>query len=374
MVLNIDIQTCNDEQLWVMKYVFFNNSNLCIVGPAGTGKSFIIKKLVELFIKNQIEYQILTPTGVSAANIDGRTLHSYFSISSQTLKVRNNKSIYILDEISMIDSALFDRLASAFKKSRLILFGDFQQLKPINGEFITNAKTWPNYNFKEITLSKIFRQSDKGFIDILSKIRIHNELYLLNAFAKKEIDFDTTGYTFLFGTNQEKNNFNNQKLTELKNQKIYEFEATPLPLTNNNDYNDVLKIMPLVISLKIGCRVMCVKNMTIDNVYIYNGCLGTIFDITPKGVVVIFDQYSNKKIVIQVQKIPIQDNGTTWYYQQIPLTIGWAFTVHKVQGITLDKVIIDCKNFNDPRILYVACSRVKTPERLVLLNYDSTSF
>ena len=270
----------------------------------------------------------------------------------------------------MVDSILFDKLFSIFSKTRLILFGDFQQLEPVKGKFINQSKYYKKFNFKCIELNKIIRQNNKEFISILNKIRFHEDLYLLNKFVKDSLDIEEQkDYIFLFGTNHERINFNNKKLKEL-NFIEHIFEAKELPdMEHNLIYKETLKIMPIKIILKIGCRVMCVKNITIDGYYIYNGCLGTITNIKNKNIYVKFDFYPDKEIIIKKQKIPIPYKNKTFYYEQIPLTIGWAFTVHKVQGITLDKVIVDCKNIKEPRVLYVACSRVKTPEGLILLNF-----
>lgn len=367
-----------EDQANVMTSVINTSRNLFVKGKAGTGKSFLIEKIKEYYSLNDKNVVVLAPTGVAANNINGVTIHSHFHVNIHTLKCGVFKytqpDVYIIDEISMVGEKLFETVYDRFlKKSRMIVFGDFQQLTPIKDKLVLQSDKWDDCNFVTFELLKIIRQDNPEFIEILDDLRKYphskEALLALKRFEKEPVDTDNV---YLFGTNNEKNDFNSKKISLLKGD-IKKFLPKSDPkLFSNKNYKEIINIIPNELILKKQARVMCVKNLNIDGYYIYNGSLGKVLTYDTNSITVEFDNIKNIPIKITPQKfeIPceINKNKIDGVYIHFPIILGFAFTVHKVQGITLDSCVIDCKNFRDPRVLYVACSRVKSPDKLYIKN------
>jgi len=245
----------------------------------------------------------------------GKTFHSYFIIDTKTNKCRASLlskkcDVFIIDEISMVGKSVFETVFHYLKSSRLIVFGDFAQLTPINDTFVLESKAWEWFKFHQFNLEKIFRQSDENFINLLGKLREYpytcDVFSELKKFENKQYD-DT--YIYLFGTNLEKDNLNKSKL-DLLTTPEKKYKAIDPKLYKNTYYKEITKIIPQEISIKVGCRVMCVKNITIDEYYIYNGCVGTVDFCSNTCVSVLFDIYPNKSICIERQKMVIPCDKT----------------------------------------------------------------
>jgi ATP-dependent DNA helicase PIF1 len=365
------------DQLKVLEAVMNTKNNLFIKGKAGTGKSFLIDRIREYYTSLNKKIVVLAPTGVAAYNISGSTFHSHFGLNIHTLETRIFKylqpDVYIIDEISMVGLKLFEKIYNRFlRHSRLIVFGDLHQLEPIKDVSIIQSNKWLSCKFVEMELTTMIRQDNSEFINILNELRKypHTKEALL-ALKQFEKEPENNNNVYLFGTNNEKNEFNSIKLNSLEGEeKIFLPKKDP-KLFKNKKYKELIGILPQELVLKKNARVMCVKNLSIYEHYIYNGSLGTVIDYTDKWIYVLFDHLTEPiKITPQDFEIPceINNNKIDGIYTHFPIVLGFSFTVHKVQGITLESCVVDCKTFRDPRVLYVACSRVKSPQKLYIKN------
>lgn len=409
----------SDEQKEVYQK-FLNGDNLFISGPAGVGKSELIKRMINGKESRTKHISVCAMTGAAAILLQcgATTLHSWAGINLGTKSasvlidiINKNKwkkanwvltDILIVDEISMLSKELFEKLnciGKAIRKNdapfggiQIIFTGDFYQLPPVSKfkepEYCFESNEWFQvFNLDRgcnVLLTKIFRQKDPEFTKILNEIRkgdISEESHLIlskrlttnsnekvNApvlFSKKKqvYDLNTREFDKLQG---EVNDYTFEKVFDIeevsvrssKGQKDYEFNFL---MTNIlcDDY----------IELKEGTKVMCVANIDMKSeLQICNGSQGIITGFKCGLPLVKFnngrEQLINKHIW-QSEKYP--DIGI----KQIPLMLAWSVTIHKAQGMTLDNIEVDVgsKIFESGQT-YVALSRVKTLEGLFMRSYD----
>jgi len=398
------------------------NKHIFITGKAGTGKSTLLKHFRTTTAKNHI---VLAPTGVAAVNIKGETIHSFFKFKPGVtpedarkagLEKRNDKLIdrletIIIDEISMVRADLLDcmhnYLAMATKNSapfggkQVVMIGDLFQLPPVvtqyEQEIYRTVYPSPYFfdsqimrqilinapgNLEYVELNKIYRQSDQDFIDILNGVR--TKALLKSHYNKLSERIDPTfeashkqGYVTLVATNKQAEEINIKNLEKLKGDKQI-FKGSTYGNFEEKEFPT-----PMALELIKSARVMFLNNDP-DGRWI-NGTLGEI-----KG----FDDAEDENgFPLTVVKVKIDNGGTvevhpyTWMkyqttlndenkkleshevgsYVQIPLKLAWAITIHKSQGKTFDKVIIDMGRgaFASGQV-YVALSRCTTLEGIVL--------
>ena len=384
--------------------------NVFITGPAGTGKSYLLNYIKDEY-KNE-GLHITASTGIAAINVGGQTLHSWAGLGLGNLplneilrnicsvkgthlrkKLRSAKMLAI-DEISMISADIFDLLNEMLKVVRnnnkpfggiqLILFGDFLQLPPINKEsneifFCFESDAWKEADIDVIVLKEIYRQSDTELVNLLNDLRFGNinkhDIELLRSRFKQE-DLDKTFEATILGThNIQIERINIAKLNELNTQEktfTAKFEGKPEKI-------EFLKkncIVPEKLSLKIGSQVMMLKN-TYSKEGIINGSIGIIrsFD-KRKGYPVV--EFSNGSIItITPEEWCVEKfNENTAQLEveammtQIPLILAWAITVHKSQGMTLEKIRCNLGNAFAEGQVYVAVSRVKTLPGLFIESFN----
>ena len=384
--------------------------NVFITGPAGTGKSYLLNYIKDEY-KNE-GLHITASTGIAAINVGGQTLHSWAGLGLGNLplneilrnicsvkgthlrkKLRSAKMLAI-DEISMISADIFDLLNEMLKVVRnnnkpfggiqLILFGDFLQLPPINKEsneifFCFESDAWKEADIDVIVLKEIYRQSDTELVNLLNDLRFGNinkhDIELLRSRFKQE-DLDKTFEATILGThNIQIERINIAKLNELNTQEkkfTAKFEGKPEKI-------EFLKkncIDQEKMSLKIGSQVMMLKN-TYSKEGIINGSIGIIrsFD-KRKGYPVV--EFSNGSIItITPEEWCVEKfNENTAQLEveammtQIPLILAWAITVHKSQGMTLEKIRCNLGNAFAEGQVYVAVSRVKTLPGLFIESFN----
>lgn len=381
--------------------------NVFITGPAGTGKSFILRILKKIF-KGYIT--LTATTGISAANIGGVTIHSWSGIQQLQIpfpqilwkcKQNNIKNcdLLIIDEISMLSAFVLEYLDKLFKLVRnnnypfggiqVVFIGDFLQLPPVaikeelnvyesKGRYCFESNVWNELNLKTIYLSKIYRQNDINFCNILNHFRqgcltnsdissIKNRYVSANLVENK---------LHLFSTKAHVNNYNKQQLDKINSEEVY-FESmdkiNPALIKNKHTKDQLLKRLDKniqaqdIVVLKQGCRVMLVKNYKQDNVY--NGFCGTVIEVNKTSVTVKFDNgYEGK---YYRDKFEYYENETYIGSRfQIPFILAYAITIHKAQGLTLDEAVVDCSSAFASGHVYVALSRVKKLENLYILGFD----
>lgn len=384
--------------------------NVFITGPAGTGKSYLLNYIKNEYRDNSLH--ITASTGIAAINVGGQTLHSWAGLGLGNMplneilrnicsakgihmrkKLRAAKMLAI-DEISMISAEIFDLLNELLKAIRgnndpfggiqLILFGDFLQLPPVNRDnteifFCFESDAWKEADIELIVLKEIYRQSDTELVNMLNNLRFGNitkhDIELLRSRFKLE-DLDKTFEATILGThNIQVEKINKAKLNELDYQEktfTAKFEGKPEKI-------EFLKkncIVPEKLNLKVGAQVMMLKN-TYAKEGIINGSIGIIraFD-SKKGYP--FVEFSNgSSLVITPEEWCVEKfNENTAKVEveammvQVPLVLAWAITIHKSQGMTLDKIRCNLGNAFAEGQVYVAVSRVKTLTGLFIDSFN----
>lgn len=410
----------NNEQKRAYNLCTHTSENIFITGPGGVGKSFLINIIKQYFIKNNISYGLTSSTGISSVNINGQTIQSFFGIPIHITKIKhvkcqqNNKLIFkpkkeiimrikyldvlIIDEISMLNINIFEIIEFMSRKIRknekifggikIILIGDFFQLPPvpdnddknnnIKYKFCFESYIWKYLNLKNVILNESYRQKDNTFYDILKKIRLGNiNKNIINIFKKKNIFYNEikkySDWTILFSSNSQKNIYNNIKLKEINNEtKIYKSLYKGKEIYKNTFFN-----IPDTIKLKINCRIILIKNIKINNICYVNGDRGKVIDFNEENnPVVIFERFPKNKVIIEKQIWKTYDMTNPLKpsllaeITQIPIILSWATTIHKSQGLTLDKVIIDFSHIFLKGQAYVALSRCKNLNELKILNFN----
>ena len=401
--LQLNTMIWNNEQRHILNLVKQGKS-VFFSGPAGSGKSHLLKTIIqELRRKHNDDNSlgVLSSTGISAINIGGTTLHSYFRIGTGdgnvddlVLKNRKNKNwlrskAIIIDEISMVDGVLFDKLEVMARTIRgnelpfgglqLILSGDFYQLPPVQSSSIYcfESSAWTKCINDSIILKKIYRQKDEKFVGILTEIRnasvSNNTIRLIK--KQKDVSFhddnDDIEPTKLFSRNKDVDDLNNRHLNLLEGEpKIFKGYTTGNEI--NSEYLVKNSRCPKELKLKTNAQVMLLKNIDTEN-GLANGLKGIVVGFQ-KDTEVPMVHFENKSEPMPVSEFqwdytdPIK-NKVTATYNQIPLTLCWACTIHKSQGSTISKLVVDCAGIFSFGQLYVALSRAQTWNKLKIINF-----
>ena len=399
--------------------MFIENTgkSLFLTGKAGTGKTTFLKRLKKDSPKRMI---VVAPTGVAAINAGGVTIHSFFQLpfgpqipnqylqqhekqpennyrfSKEKLNIIRSIDLLVIDEISMVRADLLDAVDGVLQKLRqnsnpfggvqVLMIGDLQQLAPVlkndeqailqkyyNGPFFFQSKVLEQFPVETIELKHIFRQKDEVFINILNEIR-ENKLSAQSFEMLKQRyqpGFNTAeGYITLTSHNNQANNINSKKLSELQNRAITYNAEVEGEFPSFSYPNDAALV------LKKGAQVMFIKNDTSRDKLYFNGKIGVITDIWNDRIDVKCEDMEQpievKPVEWQNYKYSINDETNEieetiiGKYTQIPLKLAWAITIHKSQGLTFDKVIIDSNAAFAHGQVYVALSRCRTLDGIVL--------
>ncbi|HPA12173.1 MAG TPA: helix-turn-helix domain-containing protein [Bacteroidales bacterium] len=417
------------------KYINNTNRHVFLTGRAGTGKTTFLKKVFHSTHKKCV---IAAPTGVAAINAGGVTLHSLLQLpfgcfvpaeilsdiqeiaikistpatilkemrfSRIKLSLLRELELLIIDEVSMLRADLLDAIDTILRLVRrnqepfgglqIFFVGDLLQLPPVvkDQEWWIISKWYKSPYFFEakvlkenppvyIELKKIFRQSDQAFIEILNNFRYNRpsqrDLDMLNKTCQK---FDEVknckDYIFITTHNRIVDERNNSELKKLESPTSY-FEAEV-----EGDFPEYLFPVEFELQLKVGARVMFIKNDYSGKQLYFNGKLATViylerglieveFDDNTENVLVEKYTWENKSYSLNETTGEIIENveGT---FSQYPIRLAWAVTVHKSQGLTFEKAILDLSGAFAPGQIYVALSRLRSVEGLVLsspLNFN----
>lgn len=371
-----------------------NGRNVFLTGDAGTGKSYVLQRYLDHAKRNVIA---CAPTGIAALKLrGGSTIHRAFHLPyrqvydySKTIhppeEILNAQTI-VIDEISMCRVDLFDYIAEMIfkaerltgRRKQLIVVGDFFQLPPVlrnedreilknkypklgNG-FCFNGANWNFFNFQTFKLDEVVRQSEETFVSQLDLARV-GDVQCLEYFNDQVIiDEPDPEAIYLVPTNAKANRINQQKLAEIDGDE-YVFMATKEGTVNKGDEAADLELV-----LKPGARVIALCNE--EN--FKNGQLGTVKKINDRSVKVIWD--NNQKSDVKYHEWEISrpiwngetiEHDTIGTFKQIPLRLAYAITIHKSQGQTYPKAIVDPSCF-DVGQLYVALSRCESIDGLSL--------
>ena len=398
------------------KFVNNTNRNIFLTGKAGTGKTTFLHKLKLQSNKRMV---IVAPTGVAAINAKGVTIHSFFQLpfgpilpnddlkstssfnrkfSKTKINIIKSLDLLIIDEISMVRADLLDGIDKTLRRYKnrnlvfggvqLLMIGDLQQLSPVIKEndwqllkpfyenaFFFSSQSYQNCNPITIELKHIYRQENPLFIDILNEIR-NNSLSLTSANElnkRYSPDFEPNkdeGYISLTTHNNKAQQTNIQELEKLKG-KSHVYNAIIDGKFPEHSYPNKEEL-----KLKVGAQVMFIKNDSSVEKRYFNGKIGKVILLDNDEVVVhcpdddfnivtTLETWENIKYTVNSDTKAITEDKIG-SYSQIPLRLAWSITIHKSQGLTFEKAIIDAKGAFAHGQTYVALSRCKSLEGLVL--------
>ena len=384
--------------------------NVFITGPAGTGKSFLLNYIKEEYRDNSLH--VTASTGISAINVGGQTLHSWAGLGLGNMPINeilrnicSAKGIHMrkkltaakmlaIDEISMISANIFDllnELLKAVRNSRepfggiqLILFGDFLQLPPVNREncetfFCFESNAWAEADIDMVVLKEIYRQSDHELVNMLNNLRFgdvtKHDIELLRSRFRQE-DPDKTFEATILGTH----NIQIERINAAKLKDLNAYEKTfKAKFDGKPEKIEFLKkncIASENLTLKIGSQVMMLKN-TYAKEGIMNGSIGIIRSFDNKKGYPVVEFTNGSYITVAPEEWCIEKfNENTAKVEveammiQIPLILAWAITVHKSQGMTLEKIKCNLGSAFAEGQVYVAVSRVKTLNGLFIESFN----
>ncbi len=424
------MESISAEANYVLRFINQTNRSVFLTGKAGTGKTTLLKEIINSTHKNCV---VVAPTGIAALNAGGVTIHSMFQLpfggfipannvenslnesikfeSKDTLRrhfkmsavkkaVIQNMELLIIDEVSMLRSDLLDAiefmLQSVRKKKlpfggvQVLFIGDLLQLPPVirdeewrtlknyyKGKFFFHSHAIQQNPPLYIELSKIFRQTDEVFIDLLNNLRnnriTQENISFLNKYVQPNFDLKSNkGYITLTTHNAKADAINTQSLLDLEGiSKSYKAQIV-------GDFPD--KIFPVdeYLELKIGAQIMFIKNDLSFDKHYFNGKMGVIHSLSDNEIKVHFPE-ENKTIDVEryewqniryfvnanTKEIEEEILGTFTHY---PIKLAWAITVHKSQGLTFDKAALDVSQVFVPGQAYVALSRLRSLNGLILLS------
>ncbi len=397
------------------------HKNIFLTGGAGVGKSFLVNSLISKYKTLALNVVTLGSTGISAVNVGGVTIHSFFGFgicnSLEELKkfdVRNRRKLshlkkileitdlIVIDEISMVSASLFDmivyRLRELDYRGKILLVGDFFQLPPIikkreiednlfNEEFAFESSSWNYLNPLIVELTKIKRTKDIEFSKILHSIRIgelnSNTLeYLKNLTKKREIE----EATYLYGTNALVFNKNLSSLKKIskKEQKIISIVDIYDRNLSQQKISNWIKSLPIEeeLRIKVGAKILFTINRWGEY---YNGEKGVIKKID--GDEIIIEKLSGEEIILERNRftysnyvtemledgsLGVKENELAEVYQ-FPIKLAYAVTIHKSQGMSIDNLVCNIDRIFAESQFYVAISRAINPSSL-MIEYSKNNF
>ncbi|MDD3486828.1 MAG: PIF1 family DEAD/DEAH box helicase [Candidatus Moranbacteria bacterium] len=386
--------------------VLKSGANVFLTGPAGSGKTFLLNKYIDFLEENGIETAVTASTGIAATHIGGLTIHAWSGLgikdhlSKKDLEKIVRKSrverrvscaeALVIDEISMLDANQLDNVNQICKRVRdpflpfgglqVVLCGDFFQLPPVSkgsakAKFAFSAQVWQEAGIQVCYLDEQHRHQDDGLLAALNAIRSSevDENAKDIIFSRRNMPIANGAEpTRLYTHNEDVDRINGLELGKIDAKAVaYKMHASgKKPLVQL-----LMKgcLAPETLALKIGARVMFVKN-NFDEGYI-NGTMGTIAGFEKESKMPIVKTDRGKLITATPAQWEIEEDGEILAkIRQVPLRLAWAITVHKSQGMSLDAAEIDLRHSFEPGMGYVALSRVRTLDGLRLLGINDMSF
>ena len=402
----------NDQLRTAWDFVENTGRSIFLTGKAGTGKTTFLKDVMSGSRKRPI---VVAPTGVAAINAGGVTIHSFFQLpfspyvpgakveskfdfSREKRKIIASIDLLIIDEISMVRADLLDAIDAVLRRFRehnqpfggvqLLMIGDLAQLTPVvtpedermlkpyyDTPYFFGSKALAQIDYVTIQLEKVYRQQDDAFLSLLNHIRegqpTTDDLTLLNSRCQPTfIPKPEEGYIRLTTHNQMANNYNESELQKLPGQ-AYTYQAKI-----EGTFPDYSYPTAETLTLKVGAQVMFVKNDPSGEHRYFNGRIGhvTYADSSrlqvfcpgdPEAIEVEPLEWENSRYTLNDETREIETE-VLGKFTQLPLRLAWAITIHKSQGLTFDRAIIDASLSFAPGQVYVALSRCKTLEGMVL--------
>ena len=412
----------NQEAFYAEEFALYSSQSFFLTGKAGTGKTTLLKKILTQTDKNVV---VVAPTGVAAINAGGVTIHSMFGLPLTSfipnndfvdLNIANNRSslkkhmrfrkekrkllqeldLLIIDEISMVRADLLDAIDFILQEVRhnrepfgglqVIFIGDLYQLPPVVKEhswqilreyyespFFFDSYAWKNSNAFTIELEHIYRQDDEEFIAILNQIRHgeveEEELLRLNERYQAHAPGSKQDYITLCTHNYQADKINKNELEKLpSSSRVFKAKI-------EGSFNENAFPADLDVEIKVGAQIMFIRNDAEDQMY-YNGKLAIVEHLTSDSIKVSFiengESYTLKEetweninytLDKETNEVKEEKLGS---FTQYPIRLAWAITIHKSQGLTFKRAIIDLGKSFVAGQAYVALSRCTDLEGLIL--------
>ena len=407
-------------------FIQLTGRNLFLTGKAGTGKTTFLHNLKKYSSKRMV---VVAPTGVAAINASGVTIHSFFQLSfgpqipeytharnaeenqsrakrfsRDKINIIKSMDLLVIDEISMVRADLLDGIDATLRRFRdhsrpfggvqLLMIGDLQQLAPVvkddewsllrkhyDTPFFFSSNALKKTHYVTVELTYVYRQKDEYFIKLLNKVRdnqIDNEVVnLLNERYHPDFNFEKPGYIILTTHNAKAKAINDEKMAKLPG-KERKFKAIV-----KGNFPEYIFPTESVLHLKKGAQVMFVKNDPEPEKRFYNGKIGTIISINTDTIDVHCegDEEAIEVVPLEWEKVKYSLNeenkeiteSVEGVFIQFPLKPAWAITIHKSQGLTFEKAVIDAQDAFAHGQVYVALSRCKSLEGMILSSKITTT-
>ena len=402
-----------------LAYEYVQHTNRCIflTGKAGTGKTTFLRRLKQECPK---QLTVVAPTGVAAINAEGVTIHSLFQLPPQVFlptqearkqlfsemqmraqkqRVLRNLELLVIDEVSMVRSDLLDTIDAVLRHVKhrpnhpfggvqVLFIGDLFQLSPVareqewrlmqpyyEGAYFFQAQVFRELYPVYIELDHVFRQTNSDFIEILNQVR-NNALtpqtlqYLNNRYLPDFEPSKQSDHYITLSTHNSKVDAINLREMEALRGKAYTYQAKV-----QDTFPESMFPMDMALTLKVGARVMFIKNDSSQEKLYYNGKLGVVTALSKDAINVTCEDGTKVDVHTETWEnirytadtgsdtIITEVIGTFSHY---PLRLAWAITIHKAQGLTFDRVVIDAADAFAAGQVYVALSRCRTLEGIVL--------
>ncbi len=399
-----------------LAYHYVQHTNRCIflTGKAGTGKTTFLRRLKQECPK---QMAVVAPTGVAAINAEGVTIHSLFQLPPQLFlptdearrqlfsemqmrankqRVLRNLELLVVDEVSMVRADLLDTIDAVLRHFKhrpnipfggvqLLVIGDLFQLSPVvreeewrllqpfyDGPYFFQARVFRELQPVYIEFEHVYRQTNLEFLSILNEVRNNilttESLRILN--SRYVPDFKSNSHITLSTHNSKVDAINQREMDALKGRE-YTYNAT---ITDT--FPESMYPIDEQLVLKVGARVMFIKNDSSSEKLYYNGKLGVVASLSKQAINVLCDDGTEVNVHNEVwenirynadsgsDQVQTEIIGTFTHY---PLRLAWAITIHKAQGLTFDQLIIDAEDAFAAGQVYVALSRCRSLEGLTLL-------
>lgn len=414
----------NSELDFAWQFIESTDTSLFLTGKAGTGKTTFLKELKQKCRKRMV---VLAPTGIAAINAGGVTIHSFFQLPfspfipessfksgdakykfqyrKEHIKIIRSLDLIVIDEISMVRADLMDAVDNVLRKFKdhdkpfggvqLLMIGDLQQLPPVVKEeewdllrnyydsmYFFSSKALRKIQYFIIELKQVYRQNDAAFLDILNKIRENRcdtaTLEILNRRYIPDFKPDKSDSYIRLTTH-------NSSAQEINRRELDRIDSRAFTYKANISGKFPVFAYPAdsELTLKKGAQIMFLKNGESDGERYYNGMLGKIIDLGKDKIIVesndsgkrfelCTETWTNARYVLDEKSKEIVEEieGT---FRQYPVRLAWAITIHKSQGLTFEHAVIDANAAFAHGQTYVALSRCKSLEGLVLSSKINTS-
>jgi len=381
-----------------------SHRNIFLTGGAGTGKTTLTRQVIAAYGSEGKKVAKLASTGMAATLIGGQTLHSFFDLGiaedetdlerrgklipkKKTVKLVRAMALIVIDEISMVSAGVLDmvrlRLLQCGFGGTVLAVGDFLQLPPVSRgaiRFAFEASSWGQFGFETVTLTHNWRSSDDDFNAVLNAVRHarvgDTDHRYLHELIKPTGD-DLSRYTFLYGTNRSALLHNREQLDAIEGD-TFAYETQSVRHDPKTETGEIARFMtdariPEVLELKIGAPVLFTRNSW----NYVNGERGTVVKLDQDtvhvrkrdGTVVKLERAGTEKTrweerTVEREKQMVEVPQFTLY--QFPLTLAFAITIHKSQGMSIADLVIDTTEIFAPSQFYVALSRAVSPYTLIL--------